>query len=309
MLKIGLICNTTAAFPLLQWLQSQGLLVGVAVLNQQSDFLSDANFMAKQLSIPICLIEKSNFNQQLTNWQVSVNAELVLVLGFPFRIKSQVFESPKYGYFNIHFGKLPEYGGSFPVFWQIYSLEKVGELTIHKMDKSYDTGPIAVKIPFEITANQTFGMLEANYASLAINGSFQLISSLLLNNLVLIKQKETQFKYLPKPQLSDLIILWENHKAEKIVALTKATNPWNRGAISRINNLDIKVIDAEVGPITESINYGEIIEISEKGIVVVCAQNNTLIIKITYSQFGYLLGETNKLIGLKVGVCFEKLIG
>jgi methionyl-tRNA formyltransferase len=47
------------------------------------------------------------------------------------------------------------------------------------MDKSFDSGPIAVEIPFEINPKNTYGIVETNYGHVAINGVFQLLNSIL----------------------------------------------------------------------------------------------------------------------------------
>jgi methionyl-tRNA formyltransferase len=308
MLKLGLICNSTAAFPLIHWLKSQSILNGIAVLEQKSDFIDDISVLSKNLGIELTIISKKEIDNQLITWQSSISAELVLVLAFPAKIKKVVFDQSKYGFFNIHFGKLPEYGGSFPIFWQKARQEKSGVLTIHKMDEGYDTGPIAVEVPFDISQHQTFGMVENIYSVLTINGVYQLLNGILSNTLILKNQTNKSAKYLAKPSLNDLIINWKGQSVIEIVALIKATNPWNRGAIARINNLEMKIIEAEIWENLATSKPGEIIEINEKGLRVGCKNGESINIKITYSPLGYL--EAGKLgaIGLKIGDKFDDIL-
>jgi methionyl-tRNA formyltransferase len=308
MLKIGLICNTSAAFPLLQWLHSQAVLAGLLVLDRKTDFYSDATSIAKQSNISISYLQKSNISDQLISWQSINQLDLVLVLGFPYKIGKEVFEKSKFGFYNIHFGKLPNYGGSFPVFWQIFNQEKEAVLTIHKMNETFDNGPIAIEIPFEIKPEQTYGIVEMNFGMVAINAVYYLIDNLLNNKLLLKNQPDKLVKYLPKPTINDLVINWEKHDAAQIVALVVAANPWNKGAIVHINNLDLKIIEAEIGEHFESKDFGKIVSISQAGIVVICAKNTSLLIKIVYSQLGYFSAGKLATIGIKVDDYFTKLI-
>lgn len=90
------------------------------------------------------------------------------------------------------------------------------------MDKSFDSGPIAVEIPFEINSKNSFGMVEVNYGFVAINGVFQLLNSILQKNLMLKPQKTHNLIFFPKPTLKDLIIDWQKMDAKAIMSLIKA---------------------------------------------------------------------------------------
>lgn len=306
-MKIALICNTPSAFPLLNWLHAQGVLVGVGTKAQSGDFFADLSVVCQQRNLKIQTFTKQDLSQQLSDWQILTKADLVFVLGFPYKIPKSVLQKPTHGFFNIHFGKLPKYGGSFPVFWQIKNQEREGVLTIHQMDKAFDSGPIAVEIPFEIIPMNSFGIVEANYGYMAINGVFQLLNSILQKNLVLKSQKAQNQAFFPKPTLKDLIIDWQKMDAKTIVALIKACNPWNRGAIARINGLDVKIIEAQVST-QEDKKAGEVLHLSQNGMEVACINNTALNIKILHSSFGYLEGETLGAFGIKKGDIFQKIL-
>jgi methionyl-tRNA formyltransferase len=120
-MKIALICNTPSAFPLLNWLHAQGVLVGIGSKEQnrnacRSDFFNDLSVVCQQRNLKIQTFVKQDLSRQLSEWQILTKAELVFVLGFPYKIPKSVLQNPTHGFFNIHFGKLPKYGGSFPVF-------------------------------------------------------------------------------------------------------------------------------------------------------------------------------------------------
>jgi methionyl-tRNA formyltransferase len=305
-MKIALICNTPSAFPLLNWLHSQGVLVGVGTKEQSGDFFTNLSIVCKQRNLQIHSFTKQDLSQQLSDWQVLTNADLVFVLGFPYKIPKSVLDKPQYGFFNIHFGKLPKYGGSFPVFWQIKNQEKEGVLTIHQMDKSFDTGPIAVEIPFEINPKNTFGIVEANYGYMAINGVFQVLNSILQKNLALKPQKVQNTIFSPKPTLKDTIIDWQKMDAKTIVALIKSCNPWNRGAIARINDIDVRIIEAQISK-QEGMKAGQVFHLFQNGMEVACINNTALIVKVLYTSFGYLEGETLGAFGIKNGDVFERI--
>ena len=307
MIRVSLICNTSAAFPLIQWMHEQGCLASVGILDQPSELFDDIHTIASQLNVQLQIFSKDHITTQLVDWQAEVKADIILVLGFPYKIRKRALETVSLGYFNIHFGKLPEYGGSFPVFWQIYRGEQEAVLTIHKMDESFDAGPVAIEIPFEINESQTFGMVEANYSFVTVNGVFQLLGNILNNSMVLREQAQNDSDYFPKPTLKDLIINWRKMRADEIVRLVKATNPWNKGAIARINGLDIKVLEAKITAGSFG-NAGEVVRVSLDGLEVSCVDNTAILIKIIYASYGYLDGENMGILGIQPGDHFDQLI-
>ena len=125
-------------------------------------------------------------------------------------------------------------------------------------------------------------------------------------NLVLKPQKAQNPIFFPKPTLKDLIIDWQKMDAKAIIALIKACNPWNRGAIARINGVDVKIIEAHIS-MQEGKKEGEVFHLSQNGMEVACINNSALIIKVLYSSFGYLEGETLGVFGIKNGDVFEKI--
>ena len=57
--------------------------------------------------------------------------------------------------FNIHFSLLPKYRGCHTNFFQIFNGEKKTGVTLHKIDKGIDTGPIIDSLNFNINKNTT----------------------------------------------------------------------------------------------------------------------------------------------------------
>jgi peptidoglycan/xylan/chitin deacetylase (PgdA/CDA1 family) len=58
-------------------------------------------------------------------------------------LKQRLFAIPILGTINLHKGKVPEYRGMPPAFWELWNDEKSIGCTIHWIDQKLDTGPIA----------------------------------------------------------------------------------------------------------------------------------------------------------------------
>jgi len=77
-------------------------------------------------------------------------------------LNNKLLSYTNFGCLNIHFGKLPEYRGFYPVYHQIINGEKYAFTTIHFMDEGIDTGDIVTEGKIFIndkTAEQVFNEL------------------------------------------------------------------------------------------------------------------------------------------------------
>ena len=57
-------------------------------------------------------------------------------------LKESVFSLPRLGAINLHCGRLPEYRGAPPAFWELYNGEREVGVTVHWVTAGVDEGPI-----------------------------------------------------------------------------------------------------------------------------------------------------------------------
>ena len=114
-------------------------------------------------------------------------------------IKTNKFISKKL--FNLHFSLLPKFRGCHTNFYQIYYGEKISGVTLHKIDKGIDTGPIIDKIIFKVKNNST---AFDNYRNLLTN-SFKLfkkdIKKILNDNYSIKKQNKKNGSYFSRKSI------------------------------------------------------------------------------------------------------------
>jgi methionyl-tRNA formyltransferase len=68
--------------------------------------------------------------------------DLVITIGFGVIIKEEIFNLPTHGFINLHFSLLPKWRGAAPVQRAIEAGDEVTGVTVFKLDKGMDTGPI-----------------------------------------------------------------------------------------------------------------------------------------------------------------------
>jgi methionyl-tRNA formyltransferase len=72
----------------------------------------------------------------------SVGPDLVVCMGFPWKIPPDALAVPRLGWLNGHPSLLPAHRGPLPVAWAIREGEDEIGITFHRMDADLDTGPI-----------------------------------------------------------------------------------------------------------------------------------------------------------------------
>jgi methionyl-tRNA formyltransferase len=72
----------------------------------------------------------------------SVEPDLVVCMGFPWKIPSDALAVPRHGWLNGHPSLLPRHRGPIPVAWAIREGDDEIGITFHRMDADLDTGPV-----------------------------------------------------------------------------------------------------------------------------------------------------------------------
>jgi methionyl-tRNA formyltransferase len=104
-----------------------------------------------QLAAGIQRIEVSDFHSMpCISAIAALHPDLAVVAG-TYILKESVFGIPRFGSINLHSGKVPEYRGAAPAFWELYHGESWVGVTIHRVVASLDAGPVLAQemFPFD----------------------------------------------------------------------------------------------------------------------------------------------------------------
>jgi methionyl-tRNA formyltransferase len=90
----------------------------------------------------------ANFHDPLSIAQIrSLRPDLGVIAG-TYILRESVFSIPKHGCINLHSGKVPEYRGAAPGFWEMYNGESSVGITIHRVVAGVDAGNILLQEQF-----------------------------------------------------------------------------------------------------------------------------------------------------------------
>jgi peptidoglycan/xylan/chitin deacetylase (PgdA/CDA1 family)/folate-dependent phosphoribosylglycinamide formyltransferase PurN len=103
--------------------------------------------------IPLVTVDSLN-SEEAQGHLARMGADLGLVIGTRI-LKRQTFAIPRLGSVNVHKGKVPEYRGQPPAFWELYHGEKQAGVTIHMVEAKLDAGDVVREGSVPITATDT----------------------------------------------------------------------------------------------------------------------------------------------------------
>lgn len=232
---------------------------------------------AEKLGIPIQQPNKITDKNMVSLLQ-TVKADVFVVAAYGQILSKEILEIPTFGCLNIHASLLPRWRGAGPIQRAIMAGDDKTGITIMKMDEGLDTGDMLYKMETDILPTDTAGSLHDRLALLGSEAIVYAIEN--LNMLLPVKQDDSLATYASMLDKNSGSICWDS-KAQEVDFLVRGVNPWP-GAFTceRDSKNKFKVWAGKVIPLVHDKNPGEILECSEKGILVACGKDAYLITEI-----------------------------
>ncbi|MCF7887159.1 MAG: methionyl-tRNA formyltransferase [Candidatus Omnitrophica bacterium] len=207
-------------------------------------------------------LEDTNFLDKISK----INPNYLVVADYGKIIPNSLLSIPIILSLGIHPSLLPLYRGPAPIERTLINGEKITGVTIFKLDKSIDTGPIALQKKIEVDTNDNYFTLSKKIAVLGTEALIEVLYQIKDNLLNLKSQDIKKATFAPKLSKQDGRINWKNN-AEKIKNLIRATLNWPT-AYTYYNNKILKITEAESLEDTNKQKPATITKIDKSGIYV-----------------------------------------
>ena len=199
---------------------------------------------------------KPDSQDDLNDLVRTLNPEIVITIAYGKIIPEDLLNLPKYGWINVHFSSLPRWRGAAPVQWAILSADKESGVTIFKLDKGMDTGPVYLNKVVSIEPDETTELLLTRLSEI---GAYLAIQSLALieNGVEPSAQINSGVTLAPKINKNDGKINWHESTDEifnKFRAL--AGNP---GIWTVLGELRLKIDSLEISKRKEAVSPSEVL--------------------------------------------------
>jgi methionyl-tRNA formyltransferase len=206
-----------------------------------------------------------------------LSADLFIVVSYGQILSQEMLDLPAVFAINIHASLLPKYRGAAPINWAIINGEKITGVTIMKMAKKMDAGPIIMQKSIDIAEDDTAITLADKLSHLGAQLLGDSLNALMNNSYKLIPQEKNKVSFAPKLKKEDGLIGWDN-PAKDIHNLIRGCLVWP-SAFTYYNGKLLKILKSRIA--TERFPgkpaAGKIIEVSKAGIAVAAGMGSLII--------------------------------
>ncbi len=204
----------------------------------------------------------------------SKEIDVAVVVSYGKIIPESILDFPKYKTLNIHFSLLPKWRGASPVERAILTGDKEIGVSIIRLVKKLDAGPIYSKISVPLDKSKFAYELRDELANLGAKEIVRILKN--IGKIKPQKQDEKEVSYAPKITKEEGAFKW-NFPALKIYRMIKAFTPWP-SVYTFYKGKRLILTDVEISEEREG-KIGQIFKITKEGIGVICGQNTSIILK------------------------------
>jgi len=162
--RVAVAATPDVAIPTLEWLiESEHELVCIITQPDRpsgrglKDKESSVSLWAQQKGITVAKPESSSEMLPIVR-----GLDLVITIGYGVILPESILNVPKHGFVNLHFSLLPHYRGAAPAQRALENGETETGVTVFRLDKGMDTGPIFLQDKITIDSSwRSFELLNA----------------------------------------------------------------------------------------------------------------------------------------------------
>jgi len=205
--------------------------------------------LAESRGIPVFQPEKIRAPESLevlSAWR----ADLFVVAAYGQILSKNVLEMPRLGCINVHASLLPKYRGATPIHAAVLNGDAETGVTIIRLVKELDAGPMLGAVRTPIGPGETTGELEGRLAELSIPLTLRVISELELGTNQAVEQDAAQASHVGKLTKENGWIPW-GKSCDEIACHIRGMQPWPGSFTLLLQEghgpLRLKIL--EVGPV------------------------------------------------------------
>lgn len=160
-----------------------------------------------------------NYKIENSKYDLGITAQYGLL------IPENILNTPIHGTLNIHTSLLPKYRGASPIQSAIINGETKTGVTIIKMDKGLDTGPILLQKELNIAPDETYIDIDQKLAKIGIFALLEAVSDYVSGKLQPKEQNNSQASTCRQFTRDDGQIDWKK-TAQEIYNQYRGLTPW-----------------------------------------------------------------------------------
>lgn len=234
------------------------------------------------------------------NFLEKFQPDLFVVIAYGQILSQEILDVPRLFAVNLHASLLPGYRGAAPINWAVIRGEQVTGITVIKMAREMDAGPIIFKKDITIEREDTALTLEDKLSKLAAGVLLPVLEDIENNRYILAPQENQKATFAPKIKKEDGEIDW-NNSAQAISGLIRGCLGWP-GAFTCFKGELLKIHKAKVMPSPDAasgLEPGQIIRLDKEGIPV-ATKSGVLLIEELQIEGKRAMGAWEFICGHKI---------
>tara|TARA_Y100000816_G_scaffold88498_1_gene60994 strand:+ start:49 stop:981 length:933 start_codon:yes stop_codon:yes gene_type:complete len=208
-------------------------------------------------------------NDEEYNFIKELNADLAIVVAYGQIIPENFLNLTKKGFINIHASILPKWRGAAPIQRSIMKLDTETGISIMKINKELDSGPISNIYKIKIDHNNNTQEISEKLSLLAAEKILDNIDEIFEGKIQFIDQEHSKATYAKKIDKNEGKINWSD-KAINIIAKINGLFP-TPGAFFIFNGERYKILKAEIGN-----GIGKAGEVLTDKLEIACSNNQSI---------------------------------
>jgi len=228
---------------------------------------------ARKLGLTVHEVEKVSVGEPLEQL-IALAPEVIVVVAFGQILRRQVLELPRHGCLNFHPSMLPQFRGAAPVQRAVLAGVVDSGLTIMRLVKALDAGPILLQRPWRMDPARTAEDLLAEAGQLGAPMLLEVLSRL-ETGIESHAQDDSLATLAPPLEKADGELHFHEPAAD-ILNRIRAVQPWPRAqAWLNANGREIRLIvhRAQAAAAVAGASPGQVVAINRAGISIACGRD------------------------------------
>lgn len=217
-----------------------------------------------------------NYDPKIISYIKKKNYFLNITAGWPLVLPEKAINLSKHGTINLHAGKLPEYRGGSPLNWQIIEGNRNIYISIIKMTKGLDTGPVFIQKKINLKDYENINDLHKKVNKIYPVITKKVIEDILKGNSP-IKQSNKNIRCFKQRNQYDGKIDWHKMSANKVFNMVRALARPYPGAFYEYNKKKIRINKCKKSLINNNLKPGRIFYL-KKNKYIKCSKNSIKIL-------------------------------
>ena len=208
-------------------------------------------------------------NQEEYEFIKNLNADLAIVVAYGKIIPEKILKLTKKGFINIHGSILPKWRGAAPIQRSIMNLDTETGISIMKLDKTLDSGPVSNVYRIKLEHNDNAEEISEKLSFLAAEKILDNIDDILEDKAKFIDQDHSKATFAKKIEKTEGQINWYE-EANKIIGKINGLFPVP-GAFFNFSGERYKILKAEIGN-----GVGKAGEVLTDKLEIACSDNQSI---------------------------------